>query len=85
MAPWETSHPWSSKPTTLPSTESRNPYRPGGEPGALHFSAPRASCPRSAGSGRYASGEPLVIDDQAPGVNGEDEPTVGGVAVTPCG
>jgi len=30
--------------------------------------APRASRPRSAGSGRYASGEPLVIDDQALGV-----------------
>ena len=45
------------------------------------FLRPRASRPRSAG----ASGEPLVIDDQALGVNGEDEPTLSGVAVTPCG
>ncbi len=37
MAARDTSHPWStSKPTTLPSTESRNPYRTGGESGALH-------------------------------------------------
>jgi len=38
-APWlpRTRPTWStSKPTTLPSTESRNPYRTGGESGALH-------------------------------------------------
>ena len=37
MGPWEWSHQSStSKPTTLPSTESRNPYENGREPGALH-------------------------------------------------
>jgi hypothetical protein len=37
MAPWETFHPSStSKPTTRPSTESRNPYEGGKKPrGAL--------------------------------------------------
>ena len=36
MAARDTSHPWSTSKPTTPSTESRNPYRTGGESGALH-------------------------------------------------
>ena len=62
----ETSHPPStSKPTTLPSTESRTPHRNGREPGALHPARRHLAHYSAVVGGRFPSGSVWGVESVA--------------------